>query len=1040
MFILHSSNKAENLLAHLVAILQNAPLSSPFAEEIFLIQSQGMERWLSQQLATEFNVWGNYRFLFPGKFFSSLANKLDSQLSDEIFDRHLMAWRFEATLRHLEGDEFKPLQHYLSGQNSALKRFQLAQQLSQIFDQYQIMRPDMLDLWQQGRLLYGHPSEIWQRTLWQSTTAELGPNHRGALWTKLINKLNAADAGYFQPLLPERVSVFGVHSLPPLFLSYLQGLSRHCDVHFYMLNPAQVFWGDVPGKKLRARLEQFEGHPLLASLGQQGREFQQLILDQVQFELELDSFETNSADNNLQQLQNDILGNRQPDKPLPADGSISIHACHSRMREVQVIKDQLLAALDDDPTLELRDIVVMSPDIQLYAPFISAVFSDIQHAIADRSLRLSNTSLDIFIRFLHLSKSRFGWQEVMDLLEQPAVYSCFELSEADLELVRFWIDDTRVRWGRNAEHKRALALPPLNENTWQAALERLLMGYAVADDNDFVAGVLPYPHIEGSSAQALGGLHDFLQLLFSAAADFTSPKTLQHWSDTLYRYADSLIAQTDMAELQQLHDLVLELGDRYGDVHNEPLPLEVIIDWLEDMVEERKSSTGFLRGQLTFCSMLPMRAIPFKVIALLGMNDGEFPKIDRSPTFDLLGQNFRPGDRSRRSDDRYQFLEILLSARQQLIITYIGQSIQHNDEIPPSVIVSELLDVLSEHYQLINLVVRHPLQAFSSRYFDDSSPQLFSYQQEDCETADRLHAEKQEVKSWWQGSLEDEDSNEVIEIGELFAFYRHPQRYFMLRQLGLLFSGINATVEEREPFIPDMLENYAVQQEWIAAELHGETLSLSRLQAQGRWLSGAPGELRFLAQQPAIQQFVELIKSKNLGAELPNQAIDIVCDRFRLVGKLSNLYQNGSLLYRFSKLKGKDFMQAWLHHLLINRISPQKTHLLSSDHDWLFPASLGGERDLPALIDIFLQGRQRPDVFFTDAAFDYLQQAQKTATATEPLQYTMVQMRERIARPYEAELRQLFNREDSLNRVFNEDFAAQCRSLLLPVWEAVHDG
>ncbi len=154
MFILHSSNKTENLLAHLAAVIENAPLASPFEKEVFLIQSQGMERWLSQQLASEFKVWGNYEFLFPGKFFSSLAQKIDSRLSDATFDRHLMLWRLEALLRKLEGDEFMPLKHYLSGENIALKRYQLAQQLSQLFDQYQMMRPDMLGEWQQGRLLY----------------------------------------------------------------------------------------------------------------------------------------------------------------------------------------------------------------------------------------------------------------------------------------------------------------------------------------------------------------------------------------------------------------------------------------------------------------------------------------------------------------------------------------------------------------------------------------------------------------------------------------------------------------------------------------------------------------------------------------------------------------------------------------------------------------------------------------------------------------------------------------------------------------------
>ncbi len=1044
MFILHSSNKTENLLAHLLAILNNKPLSDPFAKECFLIQSQGMERWLSQQLANEFKVWGNYQFLFPGKFFSRLAQQLDSRLNDEAFDRQLMLWRFEAALRHLDDDVFIPLQHYLSGKNIALKRFQLAQQLSQLFDQYQVMRPDMLACWQQGQRLYTATEEGWQCALWQKITESTGHKHRGALWLDLIDKFNEAEAGFYQSCLPERVSIFGVHSLPPLFLSYLQGLSRHCDVHFYLLNPSQVFWGDAPSKKLRARLKNFDGHPLLSTLGQQGREFQQMILEQVQFDLDPDSFEENVASdksnkpNNLQQLQNDILANRQPDMVLQNDGSISIHACHSRRREVEVIKNQVLAALENDTELELRNIVIMAPDIQVYEPFIAAVFEDIQHTIADRSLRLSNTCLDTFIRFLRLSQSRLGWQSVLDLLEQPLVYCHFDLSEADLDLIRYWIRDTRVRWGQSATHKQELGLPPLSENTWQAALDRLLMGYAVANDDIFVDDVLPYIHIEGSSAQALGGLHDFLQMLFKAGRDLKRPQSLSEWSQLLFRYADELLAESNTLERQQLNELLQELGEHFASVHNLPLSLEVIISWLEGTVSERKSANGFLRGQLTFCSMLPMRSIPFKVIVLLGMNDAEFPKIDRQPTFDLMAQNFRLGDRSHRADDRYQFLEILLSARQQLIISYIGQSIQQNDDIPPSVIVTELLDVLSENYQLNDLLVRHPLQAFSRRYFNQSNERLFSYEQSDCETAMQLHQDKTQMSPWWQGDIV-VNQPEIIEIAELLAFFRHPQRYFMLRQLGLRFHGPEVEPQEREPFALDFLDNYGIQQEWIERECHTSTLPLSKLQAQGRWLSGSLGQLEYARKQLAIQQFVNKIHGKALGEALPNRMIDIEINGLRITGKLTHLYQKGSLIYRYSALKGKDFINAWLHHLLMNQIVEQDTWLLSSDYDLCFKSQENAA--LQTLIELFLQGQHRPDVFFTEAAFHYCRQTAKTKVShkkmTDPLLYALQKMLECIEKPYEAELRQLFNTPETLTAVFNQDFEQQCQSLLLPIWEAV---
>jgi len=1043
MFILHSSNKTENLVFHLTAVIENSPLASPFAKEVFLIQSQGMERWLSQQLASQFKVWGNYEFLFPGKFFSSLAQNIDSRLSDAAFERNLMLWRIEALLRRLDGEVFLPLTQYLSGENVALKRYQLAQQLAQIFDQYQMMRPDMLAAWQKGQLLHQTTTERWQQALWLQITEQTGNKHRGSLWLDVIAKLNAAEEGAFSAQLPERISVFGLNTMPPLFLSYLEGLSKHCQLHLYLLNPAQDFWADLASKRQRANDENFTGHPLLSTLGQQGREFQEMLLEQAQFDLEPESFELSEAQNNLQRLQNGILNNSLDEQPLQKDDSISIHACHSRMREVEVLKNQLLQALEKDPTLELRDIVVMAPDIQVYEPFISAVFDEVQHAIADRSLRLSNNALDAFIRFLDLSQSRFGWQTVLDLLEQPVVYPGFGLSEVDLELIKHWVQDTHVRWGKSARHKQELGLPELSENTWQATLDRLLMGYAVGSDQDFVADVLPYRDIEGSSALALGGLCDFMQLLFKASKELKQAKPLKNWSTQLYYYADQLLAAAEPVERQQLNELLAELSAELAAVHNDDIELQVIISWLEGMVAERKSSNGFLRGQLTFCSMLPMRSIPFKVIALLGMNDGEFPKIDRNPTFDLLAQHFRKGDRSRRSDDRYQFLEILLSARQQLIMTYIGQSISHNDAIPPSVVISELLEVLQCGGDLIT---RHPLQPFSRRYFDGTSD-VFSFSEADCETAKALSRRGDrpvaQADLWWQGTIPPEtEETEVIELSELFSFFRHPQRYFMQRQMDLRFSGMEADAEEREPFSVAKLEGYAIYHEWIHEALNGKPVSVKKLQAQGRWLAGVPGELEFDRQQQVINGFVERIKAKNLGEPLDDLPIDISVNGYRLVGKLGNLYQRGSLFYRYADLKGKDFVCALLHHLIINEVQPQSSFLLSTDEDLEFMPEHCQPEQLSAWIEIYRLGRKQPDAFFVEPALAYVKQAHKLQTSSRAsksaLDAAIEQLSRAVEQPCEPELRRLYGNVADLGLVLGEPFELQCQSLLQPVWDATH--
>ncbi len=1048
MFILHSSNKTENLLEHLATIIGAAPLSSPFEKEVFLIQSQGMERWLSQQLALKFDVFANFDFLFPTAFFNQMARKIHQKLNTDVFAREFMVWRFELLLRGLNNPVFLPLQHYLAGENNDLKRFQLASHLTQIFDQYQIMRPDLLNKWQAGKLHYHNQTEKWQQALWKQLIEQTDEQHRGALWLQTIEKFNQQQEGSLSTQLPERISVFGLNTMPPLFMAFLQGLARHTEVHFYLLNPAQAFWADMVSKK-QADLDEFEnGHPLLASLGQQGREFQQMLLDH-EFTMELNSFEENTAPqlSNLQQLQNDILNNLTEADSLINDSSLSIHSCHSRLREVEVLKDQLLHALETDSELELRDIIVMAPDIQHYIPFISAVFDNIQHGIADRSLRRSNATLDAYIRFLRLSQGRFGWQSVMDLLSQKEVYQCFGLTETDVELIAHWVAETRIRWGKSATHKKELNLPEAPENTWQAGLDRLLMGYAVGHEDKFYAGILPYSQIEGHSALALGGLYDFIQLLFRASKELSKTYSLQEWSKKLLYYVDLLFPAAPMdtaqqVEKQQINSTLLELSEALTEVHQQPVSLAVILAWLEGRVDETKSANGFLRGQLTFCSMLPMRSIPFKVIALLGMNEGEFPHIDHHLTFDLLGKDFKPGDRSRRADDRYQFLEILLSARQQIIMSYIGQSINENEEIPASVVIQELLDIMRTHYQLNDLVIKHPLQSFSSRYFTKDTP-LFSYSQTDLSTARALTEKANNAELWWQGQLHPPElADEVIHTNDLFSFYRHPQKYFLQTGLAIQLQYVSAENPEREPFSLEDMESYLIEQQWVEAKLNQENLSLPKLKAQGRWISGELGEVVFTEKEQDINRFVEKIQAKQAGSVQDSMALDLTVGSVRLTGSLSNMYTHGSLFYRYAAMKGKDFMQAWLHHLLINRIRPQTTHLISLDYFIRFsPEHIRGD-ELEQLLTYFQLGQQHPDAFFTEAAFAFIKQQHKLKHSTRSSKPALVVAQESLTKAieqsYEPELNLLYKNLERVDTLLNADFEAYCQQLLLPAWEAAN--
>nr|WP_087146064.1 exodeoxyribonuclease V subunit gamma [Crenothrix polyspora] len=1036
MFALYSSSKTETLLADLITVIGDKPLSSPFAKEVFLVQHPGMERWLSQQLAHQFKVWGNYQFLVHGKFFNAVAQKINSRLTDAVFDRDVMLWRIENLLHDdLHESEFTPLTQYLTGENIALKRYQLARKLAQVFDQYQLLRPDLLAAWQQDQLLYGNETERWQKMLWQRISAQLGDQDKSLLWHNVIAKLNHAEAGKFTAQLPERIVIFGIHHLAPAMLDFLHGLSRHCQMHFFLLNPVASV------SVLPPHSRQFQ-HPLLDSLGQQGFEFQDMLLERGLFEGVLEHpIVTKNTKSTLEQFQHDMSANTQQVQQCSQDDSISIHACHSRMREVEVLRNQLLNRLEQDAELELRDIVVMSPDIQHYAPFISAVFNDIQHAIADRTSLVTHHAINAFIDFLQLSQSRFGWKSVLDLLERPMVYPGFDISDSDLDLIKYWLQDTRVRWGKSAQHRQALDVFACAENTWQATLDRLLMGYAVGDDSDFVDSVLPYKDIEGSSAQALGGLHDFLQLLFDASTELKQSMALAEWGAVLYGYADQLLMAADATERQQLNECLLELSSTLAGVHQGGVDVQVIIAWLQDQVNtlsQRDTGSGFLRGQLTFCSLQSIRGIPFKAIALLGMNEGDFPRIDQRPTFDLIAQDIRQGDSSQHADDRQQFLDILLSARQHLIITYVGQSIKHNNRIAPSIVVSELLDVLRDSYQMTDIVVYHPLHAFSARYFKGEKD-LYSFSEADCATALALSQPRIEPAVWWQGALTAAAEN-IIELGDLFRFFQHPQRFFLQRQLAVRFYGIESEPDESEDFALDTLDKYYSLNQGIEESLKGKIMSVDKLQAQGRWLSGVMGELEAEQQGDIIDDFVARITALQLGEKLDDVPIDIMVGDYRLVGTLGNCYENGSLFYRYAALKGKDLMSALLHHLMINQLHPQTTILLSADDDIVLLPEHCQDNYLGVLIDLYQQGLQRPDAFFVEAALAYVQQASKSsANANEQaFDKARAQLVKAINQPHELALKRLYGAVTEVDSLLGEAFEHACRAVLLPIWQATH--
>ena len=1053
MFNLYLANRTETLLEGVATVLEESDHPDPFAPELFLIQSQGMERMIAQYLADRFGVFCNFRFYLPVDFFSHIGQCVGLGLAAQGFERRVLAWRLDQLLRDLEGEVYLPVQRYVQGEDAALKRFQLARHLADAFDQYQLQRGELLDGWDQGRRGTGNGAEAWQMALWQRLrSGDREGMHRGQLLRRLQQRLS--EEGDLSRQLPRRVFILGLHTMPPLFLGCLERLSRHMEVHLLLLSPTRHYWGDVESDKARlrraARTQQADEfavahHPLLALLGGQGRDFHNMLLDAVEDLHELEGYDSSLDDQEyneaslLQRLQADLLEDRLPPQPFCGeDLSLRVVSCHSRLRELQVLKDYLLLRLHGDHSLELRDVVVMAPDIQEYADLIPAVFSDIQHSIADRSTRRRNRYLAAYLAFLELFGGRFGLSEVVDLLRRSEIFPQFHLSEADLETLERWIEDSGVRWGLSSTQRNADGQAEFAEGSWRQGLERMLLGYALAEESAW-EGVLPFPEIEGQGARPLGGLCRFIALLDRAWRDFREERPLFAWSELLGDYAGKLFGDGEDRGLAELRGVLAEPLETLADHHSGAVNFAVIRQWLALSAAERRSSSGFLRGRLTFCSMLPMRSVPFRIICLLGQNDGDFPRPDRYHTFNLMADDHRPGDRSPRADDRYQFLEALLSARDSLYLSYVGQSIRSNEELYPSTLLAELLEVLEEHYLVRDLVIAQPLQPFSPRYFSGlAASRLFSHDAHFCEVARALRAGSGPGKRWWQGRLP--PPPEEVVFGDVARFFEHPQRHFLGERLGIARDRQLGPPEDHELFACQGLDLYQVEQELLRRGRQGEEEAMRQwLAASSRWPLGTPGALAFAEKRRSVDEFLARVEKLGLGDQLPGESIDLSVGSGRLTGSLPPRHQGGGLILRFGALRGRDLLGAWLWHVAAKHNHPGLVTYLVTPFETVIFADASSGPSLERLVEVYREGCCRPVPLLLEPALAYARQSESTSGRSTPLAKAVKVFNDRLEKGYEAEWAMLYG-EVAAEEILDQEFEELTREFVCPLLRWVHVG
>lgn len=1010
LLILHG-NRLELLRDVLLQWLAQHPLA-PLEEEIVLVPSNGTAEWIKMSLATQTGICAATRVELPGRFVWRLYRQVlgATQVpSQSALDKTVLTWRLMRLLPGLLPQAgYEPLAGYLQGQDSR-RTLQLARKLADLYDQYQIYRDDWLDAWAEGcdvlidarGAATALPADQrWQAQLWRAILDELDPSERAGTRTqvqrRVLRALEQAPAGSFT--LPRRVVLFGASHLPRDVLDTLAALARHAQILLALPNPCRYHWADsIDGRELlraapprqparggtdlaAVSLEAMHAHahPLLAAWGRQGRDLMRQLdaLDAraaQQHDTEFPReglFDDAPGDTLLQQVQaaiRDLLPlSEHPLRTIPAtDRSLVFHIAHSAQREVEVLHDQLLDLLaqrQGSAALQPRDIVVMVPDIEPFAPAIRAVFGQyppddarhIPYDIADLPARAVDPLLAALDGLLRLPEQRLTASDLVDLLDVPAIARRFGLQPQDLPRLTQWIDAAGVRWGLDAAHRAQLGLAACGEqNSWRFGLRRMLLGYTGAAEAGF-ADIVPYDDIGGLDAALLGPLADLVDVLHAWRQRASEQATPQQWAQSARDLLDAISQPQDgderLTRIRLDDALSTWIDDCAAAGFDAAVPLDVFREGWLGALDAAAGGGRFLAGGVTFCTLMPLRSIPFDVVCLLGMNEGDYPRRAAHSDFDLLrtpGQ-YRPGDRARRDDDRYLMLEALLSARRVFYVSWAGRNPRDNTAQPPSVLVAQLRDYLDAGWHgdggdgsvLTPRTTVHPLQPFSRRYFE-GDPALFTYAREWRAVHAPVAAPQPSLAPAALPAM-------PLTLQQLVRFLRNPVQTFFRVRLDVVFDELHV-LDDDEVFGLDGLSRHAVLQTLIdetrglpAGDIHGQVAQrLRRLQRSGVLPMRALGErtMQELQQDavPVLLCWQELQRAYPQAVD--NVAVTLTHQEVQFDDWLGGLRSDGRqtvwvrmtasrLLERKGKLRADKLVDAWVRQLAAGAAGLQVEGLL----------------------------------------------------------------------------------------------------------------
>ena len=958
-------NRLEILADRLIDDLQASAVQDPLRPLVVVVAHPALGRWLQERIASRCGISINIEFPLPSTFVWQVLRTFSGKLPREsAFSREALAWRIHAALPELAaGVHFERVRHYLGDPADQRQRYELAVVIARLFDEYTMARPQWVRDWKHGRLGFDDVDERWQAELLRHLAQSVDELDRASLMHKVLGEI--AQAPELPGELDAGFSIFGAAHLPPLLLEFFLGLAQRVPLRFYQPNPCLDYWGDIVSDRERVRRRQLwvahgrrdddahleTGHPLLASWGGLGREYLKAIHAPDLVVHDDDAFAEPASRGLLGWLQGGILlldPQHAPPPTLESVPSVQLHQCASRRREVEILRDQLLRLFETLDDLLPHEIVVMSPRIEDYVPYIAAVFGDddalaIPYGISDVPLRATHPLIDAFARILALGESRIAVSEILGLLAEPAIARRCGLDGEAQDWLRTWIADSGIRWGLDAAFRAEQGAAAIDETTWRFGFNRLLLGYASGDDATMRADVVPAINVEGGSAQWLGEFARFVEEIATTRSGFSRPRCANEWKLWLLDRLEALLDSetSDAAELGAIRDLreaIATFGNAAARwLGDEPISFDVVRSALDAAIAEPRAARAGRFG-ITFCGMVPMRNVPHRVVCVLGLDAGEFPRRQPPAGFNLMRRHPRAGDRTIREDDRFLFLESLIAARDVFYLSHVDRDAKSAAGNPPSPLVEELIGFLAaaygeEAWESVRpqIVRQHPMHAFSPDCFraDSIAP---SYDRRWWSAAKKLLEGWVDPAPFVAGFDATPTAPPVVDsptgwsevsIDELLAWLRHPARAFFRHQLPLHLHEVEQD-EDVEAFTLDGLSRYQ-----LADRLLGPLSSrpdLKRVQREGAFPLGVVGQQAWDTLTAQVEE-LEQRASDLLGGvfepvDVEAESIEFADLRVRVGGAIRHVVKtvNGSrflLLRRPGRIRGIDLARLALEHALL---------------------------------------------------------------------------------------------------------------------------